>query len=549
VSETYRVRVLGVKDGFTQESVVAALATLFGRPAAEVQKIFAAKRVVIKNRMDLMEARKFRLTLEQRGCACIVEPDKPAAAVTPAPPTATLDGAAADATTTFPAIAMMESRGTAATDSPAAAIVDSRPTTATTASPALAMVERPVAAAVTSSPSLAIVESAGAAPVTGSPTMAIVESTARVVKAGRPAPSVEEMTTCPRCEYTRKPNETVPDWQCPNCKVAYAKVTYGGETSPGGSESSVSNKPAGIDYALTRAKGIRAENLGHEAAVRSVGVLYYLAAALLLGLAAFMILAPPDQKFLPAGQIRTAGAGIAFVGFLVYLLGNGLRRLRRWACIIAALGAASGLLAIFWDPAKTGVSALLDAYVLWVTMGTKGRYVTSAEYHAVMDETPDMKPGLGLLTWLLIATVVIVGVVIGFGALRGGQYPPGTINPKNLAQVTQLAQEAAQEVDKLSGRPIDGGLFYYYGAEANGAEITMSFRVVRGSPLALGRRAAQTAALREFGINTTCGTPGLNKVIALGGTEKLQLYATEPSVHLIAQASLDGSNLNCPGKK
>ena len=66
MSETYRVRVLGVKDGFTQEDVVAALATLFGRPSAEIQKIFAAKRVVLKNRMDLMEARKFRLTLEQR---------------------------------------------------------------------------------------------------------------------------------------------------------------------------------------------------------------------------------------------------------------------------------------------------------------------------------------------------------------------------------------------------------------------------------------------------------------------------------------------------
>ena len=28
---------------------------------------------------------------------------------------------------------------------------------------------------------------------------------------------------CPKCSYVRKPAETVPDWQCPSCGVAYAK--------------------------------------------------------------------------------------------------------------------------------------------------------------------------------------------------------------------------------------------------------------------------------------------------------------------------------------
>ncbi len=30
--------------------------------------------------------------------------------------------------------------------------------------------------------------------------------------------------TCPKCSYLRQPTETVPDWQCPKCGVAYAKV-------------------------------------------------------------------------------------------------------------------------------------------------------------------------------------------------------------------------------------------------------------------------------------------------------------------------------------
>lgn len=32
------------------------------------------------------------------------------------------------------------------------------------------------------------------------------------------------MTTCPKCEYRRKPTDDVPDWQCPRCGVAYNKV-------------------------------------------------------------------------------------------------------------------------------------------------------------------------------------------------------------------------------------------------------------------------------------------------------------------------------------
>ncbi len=29
---------------------------------------------------------------------------------------------------------------------------------------------------------------------------------------------------CPKCSYERRPQDDAPDWQCPSCKVAYAKV-------------------------------------------------------------------------------------------------------------------------------------------------------------------------------------------------------------------------------------------------------------------------------------------------------------------------------------
>jgi TPR repeat protein len=44
------------------------------------------------------------------------------------------------------------------------------------------------------------------------------------------------MTTCPKCGYERKPQESVPDWQCPRCGIAYAKAA--GSSTPPAAERS-----------------------------------------------------------------------------------------------------------------------------------------------------------------------------------------------------------------------------------------------------------------------------------------------------------------------
>lgn len=37
---------------------------------------------------------------------------------------------------------------------------------------------------------------------------------------------------CPKCSYTRKPVETVPEWQCPSCGIAYAKFQQFAQSAP-----------------------------------------------------------------------------------------------------------------------------------------------------------------------------------------------------------------------------------------------------------------------------------------------------------------------------
>jgi glutaredoxin len=41
------------------------------------------------------------------------------------------------------------------------------------------------------------------------------------------------MQVCPKCNYIRKPAETVPDWQCPSCGIAYAKFQQGAQSASG----------------------------------------------------------------------------------------------------------------------------------------------------------------------------------------------------------------------------------------------------------------------------------------------------------------------------
>lgn len=40
------------------------------------------------------------------------------------------------------------------------------------------------------------------------------------------------MQVCPKCNHARKPVETVPEWQCPSCGIAYAKFQQSASSGP-----------------------------------------------------------------------------------------------------------------------------------------------------------------------------------------------------------------------------------------------------------------------------------------------------------------------------
>ncbi len=119
---TYRVRIRGIKDGFAHDQVMAALALLFERPQTEVEKLFRLKKVVLKNGMDLKGAQQYLLALEQRGCACLIEPDKVK------PPEAPNAATASDPMASQSATVVMAQRQAAPEPSPADAVKPESPT-------------------------------------------------------------------------------------------------------------------------------------------------------------------------------------------------------------------------------------------------------------------------------------------------------------------------------------------------------------------------------------------------------------------------------------
>ncbi len=149
------------------------------------------------------------------------------------------------------------------------------------------------------------------------------------------------------------------------------------------------------------AAALRRSLVNHEASVKSAGMLYFLSAALLVlgGVASLASQAPS----VPSG--RTATILIAVFLFVMggfqLMVGFGLRRLKYWARLPAAVMSAIGLLGF-------PVGTLVNAYILYLVLSEKGSTVLSEEYKQVIAATPDIKPRTPLIVWVFLSLLVLV---------------------------------------------------------------------------------------------------------------------------------------------
>ncbi len=178
------------------------------------------------------------------------------------------------------------------------------------------------------------------------------------------------------------------------------------------SDISTFPQPGQGEEGSSQAEQIRRGYLNHEANVRSVGLLFYVSTGF------FSFAAIATLRYAPAMAIRHFAFGIV-AGFAGY----GLRRLKSWARIPAAILIGLGLVnmarALTSSPADAlgnGLGAAIYLYVLFLVWGTRGRYVCSDEYRAIVAQTPHIKykPSIIVKICAGLLLLVVVLAVLSF---------------------------------------------------------------------------------------------------------------------------------------
>lgn len=151
------------------------------------------------------------------------------------------------------------------------------------------------------------------------------------------------------------------------------------------------------------AEAVRKEHIKHEASVKSIGFLYWLAAvALVLSGVALLLRSREAADF---QRLPLYGGLLLVLGVLLFLLGTGLRQLKKWARIPAGIWAGVGLLGF-------PLGTLINAYILYLICCKKGSVVFSDAYKQVIQQTPHVKYKTSILIWLLLILLILVA----FGA-------------------------------------------------------------------------------------------------------------------------------------
>lgn len=156
------------------------------------------------------------------------------------------------------------------------------------------------------------------------------------------------------------------------------------------------------------ADAIRREHIQREAAIRSIGILYYLGGGLLL-LAAVSFLGGFGGQRL--GRVVPVVLSLAF-GLGLLFLGRGIRGLRPWARITAIVVAILGLLN---PPAGT----LINIYILYLLFSEKGRRIFESDYPDIIAATPEVKSRTSIVVWVFLGILVLVLLAIAVPAVSG----------------------------------------------------------------------------------------------------------------------------------
>ena len=161
------------------------------------------------------------------------------------------------------------------------------------------------------------------------------------------------------------------------------------------------------DGAGSEAEAVRKEHITHEASVKAVGILFILGGLLTLIGAGVGLLAPGATAGEDSAVLVAAGLAIGALSIAYLACGWGLRTLKPWARMPAAVLAVIGLLGF-------PIGTLINAYILWLLLSRKGRMVLSADYAAVVEATPHIKYRTSIVVWVVLGLLGVLLLVAFF---------------------------------------------------------------------------------------------------------------------------------------
>jgi hypothetical protein len=146
------------------------------------------------------------------------------------------------------------------------------------------------------------------------------------------------------------------------------------------------------------AEAVRREHINTEATIKTVGVLYYLGAFIVIASGLSMAASSePTSQNVPMAILVT-------LGIAQFIVGYGLRRLRSWARIPTMLFSGIGLLGF-------PIGTLINGYILVKVLGKQGRFVMTPEYRDIIAATPHVKNKTSRAVWILLAVLIVVLIV------------------------------------------------------------------------------------------------------------------------------------------
>jgi hypothetical protein len=155
------------------------------------------------------------------------------------------------------------------------------------------------------------------------------------------------------------------------------------------------------------AEQIRKDHIKHEASVKSIGILYFLAAI-------FLILAGGVSLFADQGSGLLVGLVLLGFGAAQIWVGIGLRGLKSWARIPTALFSGVGLLGF---PFGT----LINGYILYLVLSKKGKTVFADDYKRVIEQTPHIKYKTSIVVWIFLGLLLLL-IFLGLLSVLWGSH-------------------------------------------------------------------------------------------------------------------------------